>query len=163
MRLVRPLLPVEVHRRIARIVWLNQRLSTLSLKTLQTRPGFQQCSVHREVLVREQISLSCLPEHGLEEGLGDVPIEQTLAVLGEHGHVANRVIHVQTHKPAEQQVVVELFHQHPFAPHRVQRLQQECSQQLFWRDRRSSNLGVQHIETGLQALHCFVGHGTQGA
>jgi hypothetical protein len=62
-------------------------------------------------------------EHGLEESFGNVPIEQPLAVLGEHGHIPNGVVHVQAHEPAEQQVIVELFHQQPFAAHRVQRLQ----------------------------------------
>jgi uncharacterized protein (TIGR02118 family) len=46
--------------------------------------------------------------------------------------------------------LVELFHRHPFAPHRVQRLHQECSQQLLWRDRQSSNLGVQTLESRLR-------------
>jgi hypothetical protein len=46
------------------------------------------------VLVREQTQFACLPEHGLEEGFGNVPIQQTLAVLGEHGHIPNGVIHV---------------------------------------------------------------------
>jgi hypothetical protein len=50
------------------------------------------------VLVREQAPLACLLEHGLEESLGNVPIEQALAVLGEHGHIPNGVV------------------QHPFAP-----------------------------------------------
>ena len=75
------------------------------------------------MLVREQIPLPRLLEHLLEEGFGNVSIEQTLAVLGEHGHIPNDVIHVQANEPAEQQVVVELFHQHRFAAHRVQRLQ----------------------------------------
>jgi hypothetical protein len=77
------------------------------------------------VLVREQTPLTCLLEHGLEEGFGNVPTEQPLAVLGEHGHIPNGVVHVQAHEPAEQQIVVELFHQMPFAADRVQRLQQE--------------------------------------
>jgi hypothetical protein len=83
------------------------------------------------VFVREQTSLACLLEHGLEEGFGNVPIEQPLAVLGEYGHVPDRVIHVQAHEPTEQQVVVELFLQHSLAAHRVQGLQQERSQQLL--------------------------------
>ena len=34
-----------------------------------------------------------------------------VTTLGEYGHIPNGVIHVQTHESAEQQVVVELFHQ----------------------------------------------------
>jgi len=84
----------------------------------------------------------------LEEGFGNVAIEQAFAVLGKHGHVPDAVIHVQTHEPAEQQVVVELFHQHPFAAHRVQRLQQERSQQLLRRDRRRPILAYKLLNRG---------------
>src|ERR1019366_9432139 len=38
--------------------------------------------------------------------------------IGEHSHVPDGVIHVQAHEPTEQQVVVELFHQHSLAAHR---------------------------------------------
>jgi hypothetical protein len=98
--------------------------------------------MHGDVLVREQTPLVCLLEHGLKEGFGNVPIEQALAVFREHGHIPDGVIHVQAHEPRERQVLVELFHQWPFAAHRVQRLHQERSQQLsparstlarFWR------------------------------
>ena len=78
------------------------------------------------------------------------PSRQPLAVLGEHGHIPNAVIHVQAHEPAEQQVIVQLFHQQPFAAHRVQRLQQERSQQLFRRDRRPPGFRVQLMEPWLQ-------------
>jgi len=104
------------------------------------------------VLIREQVPLAGLLEYGLEEGFGNVPIEQSLAVLGEHGHIPDGVIHVQAYEPAEQQVVVELFHQHPFAAHRVQRLQQKRSQQLFRRNRWPSGLGVQAVEPRFQMV-----------
>jgi hypothetical protein len=102
------------------------------------------------VLVREQIPIACLLEHGLEEGFGNVPIEQALTALGEHGHIPDGVIHVQAHEPAEQQVIVELFHQQSFAAHRVQRLQQQRPQQLLRRYRRSPSFGVQLVEPWLQ-------------
>src|ERR1700730_4962341 len=41
VRLVRPLLPVEVHRRITRIVRGNGVFGILALITLHTRPRFQ--------------------------------------------------------------------------------------------------------------------------
>jgi hypothetical protein len=55
------------------------------------------------VFVREQIPLACL-EYGLEEGFGNVSIEQALAVLGENGHIPDGVVHVRAHEPAEQQL-----------------------------------------------------------
>src|SRR5215831_14897651 len=110
VRLVGPLLPVEIYRRIAKIVRRNGVLRILSLKTFQTRPRFQQRPVHGEVLVREQTLLACLLQYGLEEGFGNIPIEQALAVLGENGHIPDGVVHVQAHEPTEQQVIVKLFH-----------------------------------------------------
>jgi hypothetical protein len=46
----------------------------------------------------------------LEEGFGNISIQQALAVLGENGHIPDNVVHVQAHEPPEQQIVVELFH-----------------------------------------------------
>jgi hypothetical protein len=106
---------VEVHRRIARIVRRNGVLAILALITLHTRPRFQKRSIHGEVPVREQTPLPRLLEHSFEEGFGNVPIEPALAVFREHGHLPNAVIHIQAHEPAEQQVVVDLFHQHASA------------------------------------------------
>jgi hypothetical protein len=60
--------------------------------------------------------------------LGDVALQQPLAVLGEHRHVPHRVVHVQTHKPPKQQVIVQLFHQLPLTANGVQHLQQQRSQ-----------------------------------
>jgi len=113
------------------------------------------------VFVREQTALACLLQHGLKEGFGNVPIEQALAVFGEHGHIPDGVIHVQPHEPTEQQIVVELFHQQPFAAHRVQRLQQQRSQQLLRRDRRSPGFGIQFAKPWLQFPQGLIGHATK--
>ena len=60
----------------------------------------------------------------------------------EHGRISYCIVHVQSNEPAEQQVVIELLHQHPFAAHRVQQLQQKRTQQLLWGYRGPSGLGV---------------------
>jgi hypothetical protein len=88
------------------------------------------------------------------------PIQQTLAVLGEHGYIPDGIIHVQSHEPTEQEVVVELLHEHSFATHREERLQQKRSQQLLWRNRGPSSSRVQLIEARLQPLQRVVGQGT---
>ena len=115
------------------------------------------------MFVREQTPLAGLLEHGLEEGFGNVAIEQPLAVLREYGHVPDGVIHVQAHEPTEQQVIVELFHQHSLAAHRVQGLQQERSQQLLRSDRRPPRLGVQPAESWLEFSECLIDHDTKRA
>ena len=43
---------VEVYRGIAGIIWRRRR-PILPLKTLLTRPGFDEGPIHTEVLVRE--------------------------------------------------------------------------------------------------------------
>ena len=135
--------------------------SILTLITLHTRPRFQERSIHGEVLVRKQTPLACLLQHGLEEGFGNVPIEQALAVFGEHGHIPNGVIHVQTHEPTKQQVIIELFHQQPFAAHRVQPLQQQRPQRHLRRDRRPPGVGIQFAEPWLQSPQGLIGHDTK--
>src|SRR5438105_1659399 len=111
-------------------------------KALLSGPCLQQGSIHSEVLIGEQIPLSCLLEHGCEKSVGDVACKQTLPILREHRHIPNRIIHVQSHKPTEQQAVIELFHQHSFASHRVQHLEQQRTQQLLRCYRWPSSLGV---------------------
>src|SRR5256885_6701710 len=57
-------------------------------------------------------SLTCLLEHSLKEGFGNVPIQQPFAVLGEYGHVPDRVIHVQAHEPTEDRKSTRLNSSH---------------------------------------------------
>src|SRR2546422_10602749 len=83
-------------------------------KTLLARPRFDPRPVHREMLVR-QIRLR-LREHPLEKRLGDLLVQQPLPILAEHRVVPHLLVHLHPHKPPKQQVVLQLFHQQPFAP-----------------------------------------------
>jgi hypothetical protein len=47
----------------------------------------------------------------------------------------DHIVGAQSHKPSEQQVVVELLQQPPLGADLVERLQQRGQQQLFQRDR----------------------------
>src|SRR5262245_38272314 len=78
-------------------------------ETLLSRPRLQQGSIDGEVLIRELVSLACLFEDGSEESIGDVAIKQALAVLRKHRGIPNRVVHIQSHEPPEQQVVIQLL------------------------------------------------------
>jgi hypothetical protein len=73
-------------------------------------------------------------EHGGEEFRRDLAAEPPVAVLGEHGDVPHRIVDAEADEPAEQQIVVELLHQLPLGPHRIERLQQQRPQQLLRRD-----------------------------
>src|ERR1700688_5050881 len=67
---------------------------------------------------------------------------QPVAVLGEAGRVPDRIVRRKPHEPAVQKIVVQLLHQLAFRPNAVEHLQQQCAQQLLWRDRGTSFAGV---------------------
>ncbi len=72
-------------------------------------PRLQQRAIHREVLVAEQrLDLRCAHQL-LQEEPHDLLVQQPLPVFGERGGVPDRIIRAEAHKPAEQQVVVELL------------------------------------------------------
>ena len=129
-------------------------------ETFLSRPCLQQRSIHGEVLVGEQTPLACLLKDSSEESVSDVPVKQALAVLGEHSHIPNRIVHVQTNEPAEQQVVIQLLHQHALAAHGIKHLEQERTQQLLRCYRGPTSLGVQLAKPSLQLAQRFIGHGT---
>jgi hypothetical protein len=75
------------------------------------RPGLQQRAIHREVLIAEWwFHLRCAHQL-LQEAAHDLLVQQPFSVFGEGGEVPDRIIRAQAHKPAEQQVVVELLQQ----------------------------------------------------
>jgi hypothetical protein len=112
MRRVRSAWAVEVHGRITRVVRRRGRRALLP-KALDPRGGFEQRVVDGEMLIRHQSGVSRLLEHVREKGLGDIPSQQAIAILGERGRCPHRVVHRQAHESAEQQVVLQLFHQQP--------------------------------------------------
>ncbi len=97
------------------------------------RPGLQQGAINREVLIAEQ-RLDLRGAHQLfQEAPHDVVIEEPLPVFGECGGVPDRIIWAQTHKPAKQQVVVQLLQQQPLRADPVEGLQQRGQEQLLGR------------------------------
>ena len=66
-RVVGPLLALEVDRGIARIFWRRRGLPVLALKAFQAGPGFYQRAVHREVLIGQELAVSRLAHHRIEE------------------------------------------------------------------------------------------------
>jgi hypothetical protein len=82
--------------------------------------------------------------------------DQPLPVLGEHRRVPHRIIHLQTHKPAEQKVVVQLFHQLTLRTDRVQNHQQLCPQQSLRRNRRTARCRIQLRQLAIHPLQCAI-------
>ena len=68
------------------------------------------------------------------------------------------IVHSQPHEPPEEEIVVELLHQHPLAPDAVEHLQEQSSQESFGRDGRSAHLGVHLLEVGAQTFEGLVDH-----
>ena len=68
------------------------------------------------------------------------------------------IIHVQPYEPAEQQVVVQLFHQHPFAAHRVQHLKQSARNNFSGAIEGRPVLAYSLLKRGCQIAQCLIGH-----
>src|SRR6266496_2974224 len=161
MRFIRAFLAMEVHRRIAWVIRLVVTVTPrliLRLETFQARPALDHGSIHGEMFVRQQLFGARHIKHRREELFGDFTLQQAIAVLAESGRVPNLVVHVQAHEPAEQHVVLQLLHQHPFAAHRVKHLQQQRPQQPLRRDRRSPHPRIQLVKSRRQLLKDFIRH-----
>lgn len=103
-----------------------------------------------------------LGEHAGKELLGNVAFQQPVPILAEHRRHPHPIIHSQADEPAEQQVVIQLLHQHPLASNRVQHLQQQRPQQLLRWDRRPPHPRIQAFE-GCRKLHQrLIDHGPDG-
>lgn len=151
MRLVRPLLLVEVDRRVAGIVRrLVARGRIAALEALQAGACLDQRPVHREVLVRQQPPCLRLGDHLIEELLADLVLQQPRAVLGEGAGVEARLDQTHVQEPPEQEVVLQFLAERPLRPHRVQRDQQRRLQQSLRRDRWPPRLGVDLVKDGRQ-------------
>ena len=146
MGLVGPLLPREVHGRIPRIVRRRFLPALLRLEALVARPGLHQRAVHGEVFPGEEPQRLRLLQNPLKEPGVDLSRQQPIPILREHRRVPDGVVHAQAHEPTEQEVVVELFHQLPLAPDRVEHLQQQRPEKLLGRNRRSADVGVESRE-----------------
>src|SRR5258708_22169911 len=99
-------------------------LIVLALEALLAGPGFDERAIHREVFARKKLLLLGLLEDLLAQLTADLLLQEPLPVLGEGGRMPYLVIDAQPDEPPEQQVVVELLHQHPLAADTVEHLEQ---------------------------------------
>src|SRR5512145_83324 len=115
VRIVGSFLSPKLHARIATRVPRASRL-ILFLKALLPGPRFDQCAIHREVLVGQKPLLPRLRMDLFKKLLRDVPSQKTLPVLTEYRGVPHPIVHVEPHKPPKKQIVIELLHEQPLAP-----------------------------------------------
>jgi len=128
MRPVAALVAMEIDAQVASVVISRSLAATgYGLDALLARPGLQERSVNREVLIGHEASRLGLTDHSGQEFRRHVTPKQPIAVLAEGRGVPYRVVHRQADEPTKQQVVVQLLHQQPLASHRVQHLDQQSS------------------------------------
>jgi hypothetical protein len=130
----------------------------LGLEALERSPGLEQGAVDGEVIVGEQVLLASLPQHGLEEGPGDVVVEQPAPVLGEAGVVEGVLAHIEAQEPLEEEVVLEPLAELTLAPNRVERHQQAALEQVLGRNRRPALGCIHGVEGWRQALESLINH-----
>src|SRR5215469_12180746 len=102
--------------------------------------------------------LTRLFHHRQKKLLARLAGNQTLPVLAENRHVPHRIIHLQAHKPTEQQVVVQLLHQLTLRANRVQHHQQLRPQQTLRSDRRTTRARIQLRQFGIHPLQRPIHH-----
>src|SRR5258708_3044720 len=90
----------------------------LGSETLVTCPSLDQCPVHCEMLIRH-VRLGSL-QHPLEKRLPYLFLQQSLSILALPPVIPYRPVHLHTHKPPQQPVVLQLFDQHSFAAYRIE-------------------------------------------
>ena len=97
---------------------------------------------------RQQIRTLSLTQHLDEELARHIAAQQPVAVLGEGRTIPDLVIHRETDEPAEQQIVIDLLHQLPFAANPLQRHQKLRPQQLL----RGNGLPSVHRPQGREVV-----------
>ena len=102
------------------------------------------------MLLAQQLVRTRLHQHRLQQQLAHRAFDQTLPVLREYGRVPHRIVHLQTHEPAEKQVVVHLLHQLPLRTNRVENHQQRGPQKPLGSNRRTACRRVQLLQLAIQ-------------
>src|ERR1039457_311937 len=148
MGLVAALATTKVHLRVLGLDTTTdrQRLLVFRLEAFVARTGFDQCAVDRKMVFAQVARCARLLEDCAKELLGDVTVEEALAVLGKHRYVPYGVVHVETNEPAVEHIVIELLHHHPLTANRIEYLQQQRSQEALRRNRGPASKSVDFSE-----------------
>ena len=156
-------LAMKINTAIAVVGASRRGAAIFLLKALLAGPSLDQRAIHGKMLVRQQTCYTCFFDHRLEEQAANLCLQHAIPILTEHGRVPHHIIHIQTHKPTEQQVVIQLLHQLSLAADRVERLQQQRAQQLLRRHRRAPEVDIQRPEARRELLQRIIGDATNRA
>ncbi len=132
--------------------------AVLGLEALVRRPRLQQRPVDGEVITGEVAAQLRLTHHGGEEPVGDLVVQEPLAVLGEGRRIERGGVDGQVQEPLEQQVVVQPLAERPLAAQRVQRHQHRGLQQLLGRHTRPADPRIHGIELAVEIAEHGVDH-----
>jgi hypothetical protein len=146
VRVVAALLPVVIHRRVARIIGWRLVVFALLLEALERRPRLNQRAVDREVVGAHQLRPASMIDDRPQKLPGRVVDQQAVAVVSEDRRHEALFDHVHVEEPAEEQVVVELLAELSLAANRVQRDQQHRRKKPLWRDRGPTALRVHGVQ-----------------
>jgi hypothetical protein len=91
-----------------------------------------------------------LADHRGEEPIGDLMVQEALAVLGEGRGVEDPGVDGQAQEPLEQQVVVQPLAERPLAADRVQRHQHRRLQELLGRHAGAPDPRVHGLEVTVE-------------
>jgi hypothetical protein len=163
MSLVRSFFTLAIDGRISGIVRGVLRNRSFLLEALLSGPSFDQGPINREMLVRQQTLCAGMNQDSFKEGSGAIAFKQAVSILAENRGIPNGIIHTQSHKPAEQQVVIKLFDEEPFTTNGVPDLKQKCSQKLFRRHRRTPGFGIQSFKERGQVVQNNVNQAANGS
>jgi hypothetical protein len=117
--------------------------SVVRTEALRAHPGFQQHTINREVLARQQALDLVLRQNRGQELAHHFAVQQPVAVIGEAGCIPYRILDAKPDKAAERQVILDPLDQLTFRADRAERLQQQVVHQTLWRDRRLANRRIQ--------------------
>ena len=98
------------------------------------------------MLVGEQVQLARFAHHRVEEAPCHLTLEQAFAQAREVRLIESALLQTHVQEPAEQNVVIELFHQQALTPNRVEQLQQLGAQEALGRNRRAAMPRVERVE-----------------
>ena len=115
-------------------------------------PCFARRTVDAEMFIAEQTRNSGRSHNGFERLPGNIRSKQPILALTERRVILDLLIDREPHGQPKQQAKLERFSQHPLAADRVERLQQQCSDELLRCDRRLAGLRVQLFELPIHLL-----------
>ena len=108
------------------------------------------------MFLRQQVAFVRQRHHFGEERFDDFMLKQPIPVLGEYRVIPHRLVYGYPHEPAEQQVVLHLFAQHPLRAHRIEHLQQQGAHEFLGGDGVPPGIRVDGVKQAIEPCERFV-------